>query len=183
MDVVRQQVSADELLYMPDDGFRYELVHGELRRMNPAENVHGRVAMSFAWRLARYVEENRIGTVYAAETGFKLATDPDTVRAPDVAFVSRARIEAVGEIADFWPEAPDLAVEVVSPGDTYAEVEEKVFDWLDAGTKMVVVVNPRQRSATVYKSPSDITVFAEADVLDGGDVVPGFELVVREIFA
>jgi Uma2 family endonuclease len=140
MAVVRRQVSADELLHMPDDGFRYELVQGELRRMNPAGNVHGRVAMSFAWRLAQYVDENKLGTVYA-ETGFRLATDPDTVRAPDAAFVSRASNEAVGEVEGFWPESPDLAVEVISPGDNYADVEEKVFAWLDAGTK-IVVVNP-----------------------------------------
>jgi Uma2 family endonuclease len=75
-----------------------------------------------------------------------------------------------------------LAVEVVSPGDSYADVEENIFDWLDAGTKMVVVINPRQRSATVYKSPTDITALAETAVLNGGDVVPGIELVVREIF-
>jgi Uma2 family endonuclease len=183
MAVVRQQVTADELLLMPDDGFRYELVQGELRQMNPAGNVHGRVTMSFAWRLARHVEENRLGTVYAAETGFRLASDPDTVRVPDVALVSQARVEAIGEVEGFWPEAPDLAVEVVSPGDSYSEVEEKVFAWLDAGTKMVVVINPRQRSATVYKSPTDIVALTEADVLAGGDVVPGFELAVREIFA
>ncbi len=109
---------------MPDDGFRYELVQGELRQMNPAGNVHGRVTMSVAWRLAHYVDENRLGTVYAAETGFRLSSNPDTVRAPDVAFVSRARVEAVGEVEGFWPEAPDLAIEVVSPGDSFAEVEE-----------------------------------------------------------
>jgi Uma2 family endonuclease len=183
MAVVRQQVTANELLHMPDDDFRYELVRGELRQMNPAGNVHGRIAVRVTWRLAQHVEENRLGTVYAAETGFRLASDPDTVRAPDVAFVSQARIEAVGEVEGFWPEAPDLAAEVVSPGDSYAEVEEKVFDWLDAGTKMVVVINPRQRSATVYKSPTDIVALAEADVLAGGDIVPGFELAVKEIFA
>src|SRR5215210_1469462 len=182
MDVVRQQVTADELLLMPDDGFRYELVKGELRRMNPAGNVRGRVTMNFAWRQAQYVDENQLGTVYAAETGFRLASDPDTVRAPDVAFVSRARVEMVGEVEGFWPEAPDLAVEVVSPGDSHTDVEEKVFGWLEAGAKMVVVINPRQRSATVYKSPSDISALAEADVLAGGDVLPGFELAVREIF-
>jgi Uma2 family endonuclease len=103
--------------------------------------------------------------------------------APDVAFVSQARVEAVGEVEGFWPGVPDLAVEVVSPGDSYAEVEEKVFDWLEAGTKIVVVINPRQRSATVYKSPIDIIALAEADDLKGGDVVPDFELAVREIFA
>jgi Uma2 family endonuclease len=182
MAVVRQQVTADELLHMPDDGFRYELVRGELRQMNPAGNVHGRVAVRITWRLAQHVEENRLGTVYAAETGFRLSSNPDTVRAPDAAFVSQARIEEIGDVEGFWPEAPDLAVEVVSPGDSYAEVEEKVFDWLEAGTKMVVVINPRQRSATVYKSPTNIIALAEADVLKGGDVVPGFELAVREIF-
>ena len=182
MDVVRQQVTADELLHMPDDGFRYELVRGELRRMAPAGNVHGRVAMSFAWRLARHVEENRLGTVYAAETGFRLATDPDTVRAPDVAFVSRERVEAVGEVEGYWPGAPDLAVEVISPNDSHVEVEEKVFDWLEAGTKMVLAVNPRRRSVTLYRSQSDITIVTGTDVLDGGDVVPGFQLTLQEIF-
>ena len=183
MDVIRHQVTVDELLHMPGDGFRYELVQGELRRMNPAGNVHGRVAMNVGISLGTYVKAHDLGAVYAAETGFKLAADPDTVRAPDVAFVSRVRVEAIGDIEGFWPGAPDLAVEVVSPGDAYAEVEEKVFDWLDAGTKMVVVINPRQRSATVYKSQTDITAFVESDVLNGGDVVPGFELAVREIFA
>jgi Uma2 family endonuclease len=182
MDVVRQQVSADELLLMPDDGFRYELVKGELRRMAPAGNVHGRVAMNVGISLGGYVKAHDLGTVYAAETGFRLQAIL-TPCAPDVAFVSRARVEAVGQVEGFWPEAPDLAVEVISPGDRYSEVEEKVFAWLDAGTKMVFVINPQQRSATVYKSPTNIITLAEADVLKGGDVVPGLELAVREIFA
>src|SRR5688500_12669033 len=183
MAVVRQQVSAEELLHMPDDSFRYELVKGELRRTRRAGNVHGRVTMSFAWQLAECVEVHQLGAVCAAGTGFVLCSSPDTVRAPDVAFVSQARVEAVGEIEEFWPEAPDLAVEVISPGDSYSEVEEKAFAWLDAGTKIVVVINPQQRSATVYRSPTDIITLAEADVLAGGDIVPGFELAVREIFA
>jgi Uma2 family endonuclease len=182
MAVVRQQVTADELLHMPDDGFRFELVEGELRRTNPAGNVHGRVAMNVGISLGGYIKAHDLGAVYAAETGFMLSRNPDTVRAPDVAFVSRARVEAVGDLEEFWPEVPDLAVEVVSPGDSYTDVEEKVSAWLDAGTKMVVVINPRQRSATVHKSKTDITALAEADVLAGGDVVPGFELAVRELF-
>ena len=183
MEVVRREVTAEELLRMPDDGFRYELVRGELRRMTPAGNVHGRVAMNIAWPLAQYVRAHDLGTVYAAETGFRLATDPDTVRAPDVAFVSRERIEAVGEVEGYWPGAPDLAFEVLSPNDSHVEVEEKVFDWLEAGTKMVLAVNPRRRSVTLYRSQSDITILTGTDVLDGGDVVPGFQLTLREIFA
>ena len=128
------------------------------------------------------VKAHDLGIVYAAETGFRLATDPDTVRAPDVAFVSRERVEAVGEVEGYWPEAPDLAVEVISPNDSYVEVEEKILDWLEAGTKMVLAVNPRRRAVTLYRSQSDITILTGTDVLDGGDVVPGFQLTLREIF-
>ena len=177
MVVVRQQVTADELLYMPDDGFRYELVQGELRQMTPAGNVHGRVVMNFGISLGSYIKEHNIGVVYAAETGFKLATNPDTVRAPDVAFVSRARVEAVGEVEGFWHGAPDLAVEVISPSDGYADVEEKVFDWLDAGTKMIVVVNPPQRSGP-RTSHNRHHRTHRGNVLNGADVVPNFELAV-----
>jgi len=175
MEVVRREVTAEELLRMPEDGFRYELVRGELRRMTPSGNVHGRVAMNIAWPLAQNVRAHDLGTLYA--------TDPDTVRAPDVAFVSRERIEAVGEVEGYWPGAPDLAVEVISPNDSHVEVEEKVFDWLEAGTKMVLPVNPRRRSVSLYRSQSDITILIGTDVLDGGDVVPGFQLTLREMFA
>ena len=183
MEVIRKEATAEELIRIPDDGFRYELVRGELRRMTPAGNVHGRVAMNVALPLAQYVKAHSLGIVYAAETGFRLATDPDTVRAPDVAFVSRERVEAVGEVEGYWPEAPDLAVEVISPNDSYVEVEEKILDWLEAGTKMVLAVNPRRRSVTLYRSQSDITILTGTDVLDGGDVVPGFQLTLQEIFA
>src|SRR4051794_37189041 len=169
MDAVRPHTTVEELLYMPDDGFRYELVQGELRRMMPARNVHGRIAINVGTSLNNHVKAHELGIVYAAETGFTLAREPDTVRAPDAAFVSRARIEAIGEVEGYWPEAPDLAVEVISPGDSYVHVEEKVFDWLEAGTKMVLTLNPRKRSATVYRSLADITVLTEVDVLDGDD--------------
>lgn len=176
-------VTADELLRMPRGQVRRELVRGELREMTPAGYDHGRVAMRFGHRLAGHVEANGLGDVCAAETGFRLESDPDTVLAPDVAFVRRERAEMFGEGSSFFRGAPDLAVEVVSPGDSFAEVEEKVFDWLDAGCRMVVVVNPRKWTATVYRSRSDITVLTEADELDGGDVVPGWRLPVRELFA
>src|SRR3954447_24700286 len=96
MSTTEQLMTADELLRMPDDGFRYELVKGELRKMCPAGNEHGRVAMKFGWRLAQYVEANDLGEVYAAETGFLISSEPDTVRAPDVSFVRKERIPEVG---------------------------------------------------------------------------------------
>jgi Uma2 family endonuclease len=176
-------VTADELLRMPRGQLRRELVRGELREMTPAGYDHGRVAMRFGLRLAGYVEAHALGDVCAAETGFRIGTDPDTVRAPDVAFVRRERAEMFTEGSSFFHGAPDLAVEVVSPGDSFGEVEEKVFDWLDAGCRMVVVVNPRKRTATVYRSRSDIAVLTESDALDGGDVIPGWRLPIRELFA
>lgn len=175
--------TADQLLNMPRDGYRYELVEGKLTEMAPAGKPHGVLAMRIGWRLAQHVEGQSLGEVCAAETGFCLASNPDTVRAPDAAFISRERLETVGEVAGFWPGAPDLAVEVVSTGDTFTEVGDKVFDWLQGAAKMVVVVNPRQQAVTVYRSLEDIMVLTQDDVIDGGEVVPGWTLPVRELFA
>ena len=181
MTTQTRHITADDLLRIPDDGSRYELVEGTLREMAPAGHQHGRIAVNVSTPLAQHVKTNNLGAVYAAETGFKLASNPDTVRAPDVAFVRRERVEAVGDGEGFWPGAPDLAVEVVSPGDSY-DVEEKVFDWLDAGTRLVIVANPRKRLVTLYRSLTDVVVLTEADVQDVGDVVPGLALLVKDIF-
>ena len=178
-----QKFTADELLERPDDGVRYELLKGELVKMAPAGREHGVRAMRIGWRLAQHVEANGLGEVLAAETGFRLASEPDTVRAPDVAFVKQERVAEAGESRGFWPGAPDLAGEVVSPGYTYPEVEDKVLEWLDAGTLMVVVVNPRQRTVTIYRSRTDIVILTQGDILDGKDVVPGWSLPIQELFA
>jgi len=182
MSTTVQSMAAADLLRLPADGRRYELIRGELRQMAPAGPIHGRLAMRMAAHLFQHVEAHHLGTVYAAETGFQLTQDPDTVRAPDVAFVSRQRLEAVGEIEGYWPGAPDVAVEVISPSDRYTDVEDKVVEWLAAGSQMVIVVNPRQRSVTVYHSRTDMVRLTEEDVLDGGAVVPGWQLPITEVF-
>jgi Uma2 family endonuclease len=182
MSTTTQATTAEDLLRIPDDGFRYELVKGELRKMSPAGHKHGRLAMRIATPLDTHVTSNKLGTVYAAETGFFISRDPDTVRAPDVAFVSQKRLDEVGDVEGYWPGAPDLAVEVISPSDTYAEVEEKVLEWLEAGTRMVVVVNPRKNAVTVYRSLTEIVVLTEEDQLDGGDIVAGWTIAVKDIF-
>jgi Uma2 family endonuclease len=182
MATAHQLVTAEELLRMPDDGYRYELVRGELRKMAPVGHLHGRIAINVTTPLDQHVRAHTLGTVYAAETGFKLASNPDVVRAPDVAFVRRERVEAVGDIEGYWPGAPDLAVEVISPGDTYADVQDKVCDWLEAGTRMVVLVMPRRRAVTVYRSLTDSITLREDETLDGGDVVPGWQIPVRDLF-
>lgn len=182
MTAISQSLTAEDLLQMPDDGFRYELVRGELKRMVPAGHQHGRMVLNFTTPLDQHVREHNLGRVYAAETGFLLASSPDLVRAPDAAFVRRERLGEAGEVEGYWPGAPDLAFEVISPGDTYADVEEKVLDWLNAGTRMVVVINPRQHTVAVHRSLADIVVLTEKDVFDGGDVVPGWKIPVRDLF-
>jgi len=178
-----QSTTAEQLLQRPDGGFRYELVKGALVAITPAGREHGVLTMRMGWRLAQHVEANDLGEVMAAETEFELASaHPYTFRAPAAAFVRRRRVAEAGEAGGFWLGAPDLAVEMVSPGDTYTEVEDKVLDWLDAGTLMVVVVNPRQPTVTIYRSRADIIILTQNDTLDGKNVVPGWSLPIQELF-
>ena len=176
-------VTADELLMMLKDGFHYELVRGELKRMSPTGEEHGGVTMELAAPLHRYVKLNQLGRVYAAETGFKLESDPDTVRAPDIAFVRAERIQATGRVQGYGEGAPDLAVEVLSPGNTKREMAEKVEEYFAAGARLVWIVNPKSKTVTVYRSLTDIVTLTEKAMLDGGEVVPGFQIPVAEIFA
>ena len=179
---VTRVVTADELLALPEDGFRYELVKGELIRMSPTGHEHGVVAMNIAGPLHQHVKSNNLGAVYAAETGFMIEENSDTVRAPDVACVQTSRINEAGKVQGYWRGAPDLAVEVVSPSDTVANIEGKVADWLQAGARMVWVVSPKLRTVAVYRSLTEIVMLTEKDTLEGGDCVPGFQVAVAEIF-
>ncbi len=176
-------MTADDLLHLPSDGFRYELVKGELQKMAPAGSSHGAIAMNLAGPLHQYVKGNNLGKVFAAETGFVIAHNPDTVRAPDVAFVQRQRVETIGNIVGYWPGAPDLVVEVVSPNDLYSEVAEKVDAWLTAGTQLVIIVDPRRQTITVHRAPTEMQTLTLNDTLDGAPVLPGWILPVREVFS
>ena len=178
-----QLMTADELLALPQGEFRYELVNGELKKMSPAGQKHGRITVRLTEPLAKHVRENQLGQVYAAETGFKLKSNPDTVRAADIAFIRKERLAALGETESFWPGAPDLAVEVNSPSDTVLEVEKKVMEWLEFGSRLVWVVSSKLNTVTVYRSLREIEVLTAADTLDGGDVIPGFQIAVAKIFA
>jgi Uma2 family endonuclease len=120
--------------------------------------------------------------VAGADTGFWLTRDPDTVRAPDVAFVRRERLPTGAARRGYFPGAPDLAVEVISPKDLYTEVDEKVGEWLAHGTLMVLVVNPRRRTVAVHRPGQPVRILGEDETLDGEDAVPGWTMAVRDIF-
>jgi Uma2 family endonuclease len=175
-------VTAEQLAESVPDDKRIELVRGEVVEMSPAGFDHGAIALAVGSILREFVRRRALGTVTAAETGFILSRDPDTVRAPDAAFVARERVVRQGRPEGFFEGAPDLAVEVVSPHDRDLEVEEKILDYLRAGTRMVWVIRPRSKTVTVYSSFSDIRVFLIHETLDGGDVLPGLEVPVRELF-
>ena len=174
-------MTAEQLFWFPNDGKRRELVKGELREMALAVSSHGACGGTLQAYLGYHVLTQQLGQVFSAGTGFIIARAPDTVRAPDIAFVSQNRLP--DPLPDGYFElAPDLAVEVVSPNDTAREVRDKVVEWLDAGVRLVWVVDFRKRTITEYRSRREVRVLTEEDMLDGGDVVPGFSLPVREVF-
>ena len=182
MHVKKTLLTAEELLRLPDTGGRLELVEGELYEMPPAGGMHGGVAMTIGALLTSYIRANRLGRAFAAETGFILAREPDTVRAPDASFVSNARLPQ-GELPFGYLElAPDLAIEVTSPSDSAREVRDKADSWLAAGTSQVWVISPQHRTVTVHRAGELASVIDESGTLRGGDLLPGFEVSVAELF-
>jgi Uma2 family endonuclease len=177
-----QIVTADELMRLSSDGFRYELVRGELQMMSPTGNEHAIVTAALTGLLVSFVRQHALGAVFAAEAGFQLERDPDTVLAPDIAFVERQRIDATGVSPEFWQGAPDLAVEVKSPSDRAGAVAAKTQAWLTHGARQVWLVDPRKRTVTIYHRDGRVIPLSEAEALEGGDVVPGFACGVGEIF-
>ncbi len=180
MTAIDQITTAEQLLHAPDLG-RCELVRGELITMSPSGFEHGRIVVAVTGPLAAYLKANPLGVLAGAETGFHIARDPDTVRAPDVAFVRAERVPAA-PFKGFFPGAPDLAVEVLSPDDRAGEVLAKVQDWMEAGCRRVWIVDPRTRTVTVYRSLGEIVALRENETLGEDELLPGFQLRVGEIF-
>jgi Uma2 family endonuclease len=160
----------------------YELVRGELREVTPTGGSYGWVGQRFGGRLGVFVDQHDLGLTYGAETGFIIEVDPDTVLAPDVAFVRSDRLPPEEVDEKFVPVAPDLVVEVISPSNRPGEVEEKVRLYLEAGVRMLILIYPRRRTLDVYRSEHDRLTLIEGDDFDGQDVVPGFRISVSDLF-
>jgi len=180
---VKQRMTAEDLIEMPDaPGKRYELVKGLLIEMGGTGVLHGYLVELILRLIGAYSREHRLGLVFADNVGYVITHDPDTVRIPDVSFVARARIPEGRLPRGYWPFAPDLAVEIVSPGDSATELRAKVRQYLEAGTRLVWVVWPDEESVTVYPIEDPPAEIGPDGDLDGGEVLPGFHVPVSELF-
>ena len=174
-------LTAEEFWLLPGDARRRELVRGEVIETMPPGGLHGAVALRLGTRLETWTRSGPGGYV-GVESGFFLSRSPDTVRGPDVSYVRAERIPDTGVPEAFWNLAPDLAVEVVSPGEGAEEVREKVRDYLAAGTGLVWVVYPRTREVVVHTPDGLSRAYGEGDALEGFDVLPGFACAVADLF-
>ena len=180
MSTTTHLITADELFQLEDDGTRHELVKGELLTMSPTGEEHAAITMRLSGLIDPYVRANNLGTAYS-EGGFKLESDPDTVLAPDIAFIRRERVGTIS--SRYRAGAPDLVVEVLSPNDRKARVEEKTATWLSLGVSVVWLVNPKAKTVDVRLSNGEQTLLTENEELDGGELIPGFRVRVSEIFS
>jgi Uma2 family endonuclease len=184
MSTLARLITADELLEMPEDETQWcELIDGEIVPMSPPGFEHGIVAQNVSWLLTQHVRRRGLGLVTAAETGFIVSRNPDTVLAPDGGFVRQARLDVIGVPRAYFPEAPSLVFEVVSPRDRVGEVARKMWRWFAAGVEMVWVVDPVARTVAVHRSLENPRLLTEKDTLSGEPVVPGFECRVADFFA
>jgi Uma2 family endonuclease len=177
--MARTMITADELWELGPEA-HYELLKGELRPMAPTGEDHGFVAANIVGFLVAHVRPKRLGRVYSSETGFRVELDSETVLAPDAAFVQKSRVVPSRK---YYQGAPDLAVEVISPSESHAGVEEKVQAYLEAGVRAVVIVNPVRQTVSLWRSPKEMTLLGQGDVLDLSNVVDGFSIAVDELFS
>lgn len=174
----RARATEVDLLAQPEDGSKYELVDGEIR-MSPGGARHSQVGVKLAARLLAFTTDRRLGFVFGSDIGYRLPGG--NVRSPDASFVRAGRFPDERVPDDFANMAPDLAVEVVSPGDRPRHLLDKVGEYLEAGTRLVWVIEPTKAKAVAYRSLSEVRELGPDQTLDGEDVLPGFSCPLREI--
>jgi Uma2 family endonuclease len=172
-------LSLAEFEQLPEDEEGTELSRGWLVREPPPGGEHGVVCGEVYYLLRTFVSERNLGRVLI-ETGFRLSENPPTVRGPDIAFIAEAHMPAEVPIG-YWTVSPDLAVDVVSPGNTPKDIGLKVLDYLDAGTSEIWVVQPRSRTVVVHRANGDARIVRTNESLSS-ELLPGLELPLSEIF-
>lgn len=178
-----QQIWTDEaFIALPDDGHHYEIVNGELIDMGNSGALHGYICGLLLAALISYIVPKKLGVVLDSSTAFKLKNG--NKRSPDIAFFAKERLQGMTELpSGFLEGAPDLAVEVLSPGNTVEEIDEKIKEYFENGTRLVWVINPTQHYILVYCSAQEPDrLLKSADTLEGEDVIPGFSLPVADLF-
>ena len=175
-------LNAEDLLRLNSQGVRGELIRGVLCETMPAGKIHGRIAMTFGAALVAYVRPRRLGTVIGSDAGVILQRNPDTVREPDIAFISSERLPLEDQADGYLDVIPELVVEISSPSDSERDIGEKVAMWLDHGVLMVLEVHPATRTVMVHRPGTPAVTLTGGDVLEIGGVLPGFALPLREIF-
>lgn len=175
-------ITAEELWQMGAGGERYELSKGDLVEMTPPGGIHGSTAVELSSLLRDFVKQRNLGKVMV-ESGYLLATNPDTVRGPDISFLSASKIPAEGLPDGYITGAPDLAVEIVSPSDTASIIQEKVQDYLTYGTQLVWVIYPQQKIVVAYYPDGTAKTLHKTDALTGETVLPDFSCRIADIFS
>ena len=174
-------LTAGDLLRLHSEGVRGELLRGELCEAMPTGHEHGRVVVNLVVEMKNFVKPRRLGTLTASDSGVWLERDPDTVRAPDIAFFSAEKMPSAARVPGYSEVVPDLVVEVASPGDSPREINDKALMWLGFGVLFALVVRPETRSVDVHRQGHPVLTLGENDSLDGIDVLPGFACAVKDI--
>ncbi len=186
MAVQERLFTSDDLMHMPDDGNRYELNDGELIIMPPPNFDHAKLSAEMLIVLGGFVKSRDLGRVLGSDGGFLLHKDAasgrETVRVPDVSFISKAR-QSTQSGDKIYTGAPDLAVEVISPSETHKSIGDKLKNYFDYGVKVVWLIYPQAKTIDVYRSMDEVTTIESDSALDGGDLLPGFSLKLSDLFA
>jgi Uma2 family endonuclease len=180
--VTNKLLTAEDVWNMEDDGCRHELIRGELLTMSPAGRPHGKLLTELARRIGNFLAEWPVGEAYTGDTGFILSRDPDVLLAPDLWVIRIERLPENPPEAGFEELTPDLVVEIISPSERPGQINRKVWEYLNAGVRLVWLIDPGERNVTIHAPNRQIEVVGLDGALDGGDVLPEFHLSLSELF-